>query len=65
MKRDTFIIMVYCLVVEQMSILLKSYSIRNGAFASAFCDEEVVTIEICACAAALKPSSYNCRSVSR
>jgi hypothetical protein len=47
MERDTFIIMVYCLVVEQMNILRKSYPIRHGGFAPALSDEEVITIEIC------------------
>ena len=47
MERDTFIIMVYCLVVEQMHILRKSYAVRRGGFAPALTDEEVITIEIC------------------
>lgn len=47
MERDTFIIMVYCVVVEQMNILRSSYSIRRGGFAPALSDEEVITIEIC------------------
>lgn len=47
MERDTFIIMVYCLVVREMNILRKSYQIRRGGFAPALSDEEVITIEIC------------------
>ena len=47
MERDTFIIMVYCLVVEQMNILRSTYRIRHGGFAPALSDEEVITIEIC------------------
>ncbi len=47
MERDTFIIMVFCLVSEQMNILRKSYSIRHGGFAPALSDEEVMTLEIC------------------
>ena len=47
MERDIFIITVYCLVVEQMSILRTSYPIRRGGFAPALSDEEVITMEIC------------------
>ncbi len=47
MERDIFIITVYCLVVERMTILQKSYPIRRGGFAPALTDEEVITIEIC------------------
>ena len=47
MERDNFIIMVFCLVSEQMQILRKSYKIRHGGFAPALSDEEVMTIEIC------------------
>lgn len=47
MERDTFIIMVFCLVSEQMNILRKSYPIRHGGFAPALSDDEVMTIEIC------------------
>ena len=47
MERDTFIIMVYCLVVEQMNILRSTYRIRHGGFAPALSDEEVITIKIC------------------
>lgn len=47
MERDTFIIMVFCLVSDQLSILRKSYPLRRGGFAPALSDEEVITIEIC------------------
>lgn len=47
MERDTFIIMVFCFVSEQMDILRKSNTIRHGGFAPALSDEEVITIEIC------------------
>ena len=47
MERDDFIIMVFCLVSEQMQILRKSHKIRRGGFAPALSDEEVITIEIC------------------
>lgn len=47
MERDTFIIMVFCLVSEQLDILRKSHSIRGGGFAPALSDEEVITMEIC------------------
>lgn len=47
MERDIFIIMVFCLVSEQLDILRKSYRIRRGGFAPALSDEEVITMEIC------------------
>ncbi len=47
MERDTFIIMVFCLVSDQLNILRKSYPIRRGGFAPALSDEEVITSEIC------------------
>jgi hypothetical protein len=47
MERDIFIIMVFCLVSEQLDILRKSHPFRRGGFAPALSDEEVVTIEIC------------------
>lgn len=47
MERDIFIITVYCLVVEQMNILRKTYAIRHGGFAPALSDDEVITMEIC------------------
>ena len=47
MERDTFIIMVFCLVSEQLDVLRKSYPMRRGGFAPALSDEEVITMEIC------------------
>lgn len=47
MERDTFIIMIFCLVAEQLEILRKSDRIRRGGFAPALSDEEVITMEIC------------------
>ncbi len=47
MERDIFIIMVFCLVSEQLDILRKSHPIRRGGFAPALSDEEVITMEIC------------------
>jgi len=47
MERDIFIIMVFCLVSEQLDILRKSHPFRRGGFAPALSDQEVVTIEIC------------------
>jgi hypothetical protein len=35
MERDTFIIMVFCLVSEQLDILRKSVPVRRGGFAPA------------------------------
>ena len=47
MERDTFIIMVFCLVSEQLDILRSSFPVRRGGFAPALSDEEVITMEIC------------------
>ncbi len=47
MERDTFIIMVFCLVSDQLQILRKSFPVRRGGFAPALSDEEVITMEIC------------------
>jgi len=47
MERDIFIIMVFCLVSEQLDILRTSSPFRHGGFAPALSDEEVITIEIC------------------
>lgn len=47
MERDIFIIMVFCLVSEQLDILRTSSPLRHGGFAPALSDEEVITIEIC------------------
>jgi len=47
MDRDTFIIAVYCLVVEYYAIVKETYPIRRGGFPPALTDEEVITMEIC------------------
>jgi len=47
MDRDTFIITVYCLLVELYDQLNKQHSIRRGGFAPALTDEELLTMEIC------------------
>jgi len=47
MERDIFIIMVFCLVSEQLDILRSSFPVRRGGFAPALSDEEVITMEIC------------------
>ncbi len=47
MDRDSFIITVYCLVVETFKTVKEKYPIRRGGFAPALTDEEVITIEIC------------------
>ena len=47
MDRDTFIITVYCLVVEHYHALAAVFQIRCGGFAPALSDEEVITMEIC------------------
>jgi hypothetical protein len=47
MDRDTFIITVYCLVVESFKTVKEQYPIRRGGFAPALTDEEVITMEIC------------------
>lgn len=47
MDRDSFIITVYCLVVEYYAQLAKQFRIRRGGFAPALTDEEVITMEIC------------------
>lgn len=47
MERDIFIIIVFCLVTEQMNTLRKSDKIKHGGFTRALSDEEVITIEIC------------------
>jgi hypothetical protein len=47
MDRDTFIITVYCVVVETYQIVKEHHLIRRGGFAPALTDEEVVTLEIC------------------
>ncbi len=47
MDRDTFIITVYCVVVENYQAVAQQYPIRRGGFAPALTDEEVITMEIC------------------
>lgn len=47
MDRDSFIIMVYCLVCEHYQVIKNSHKLRRGGFAPALTDEEVITIEIC------------------
>jgi hypothetical protein len=47
MDRDTFIITVYCLVVEIYKTVKAKYTIRRGGFPPALTDEEVITMEIC------------------
>jgi hypothetical protein len=47
MDRDTFIITVYCVVVENHQAVAQQYPIRRGGFAPALTDEEVITMEIC------------------
>ena len=47
MDRDTFIIMVYCLVAEHYRALAATYIVRRGGFPPALTDEEVITMEIC------------------
>ena len=47
MDRDTFIITVYCLVVEIYKMVKEQYKIRRGGFAPSLTDEEVITMEIC------------------
>jgi hypothetical protein len=47
MDRDSFIIAVYCLVVETYKTVKEQYPIRRGGVAPALTDEEVITMEIC------------------
>lgn len=47
MDRDTFIITVYCLLVELYDQLKKQHRIRRGGFLPRLSDAEVLTIEIC------------------
>ena len=47
MDQDTFIIMVYCLVVTEYRRLRERVNMRRGGFQPALTDEEVITIEIC------------------
>ena len=47
MDRDSFIIEVYCLVVENYKMVTEQHKIRRGGFAPTLTDEEVITLEIC------------------
>ncbi len=47
MDRDTFIITVYCLVVEHYAIIASHFKLRRGGFQPALTDQEVITMEIC------------------
>ena len=47
MDRDSFIILVYCLVAENYKIVKEKHKIRRGGFAPRLTDEEVITMEIC------------------
>jgi len=47
MARDTFIITVYCLVVEHYAHFTAQRSLRHGGFAAQVTDAEVITMEIC------------------
>src|SRR5215210_5425498 len=47
MDRDSFIITVYCVVVETYKTVKEHRPIRRGGFPPALTDEEVITMEIC------------------
>ena len=47
MDRDTFIITVYCVVVEHYQLVKDKYLLRRGGFPPALTDPEVITMEIC------------------
>lgn len=47
MDRDSFIIQVYCVVVENYKMVKEQYKIRRGGFPPRLSDEEVITMEIC------------------
>jgi hypothetical protein len=47
MDRDTFIITVFCLVSEMYAPIAAQRPVRQGGFAPALSDEEVITMEIC------------------
>lgn len=47
MDRDTFIITVYCLVVEHYAVVAARFKLRRGGFRPQLTDEEVITMEIC------------------
>ena len=46
MDRDTFIITVYCLVVDFYKMVKEKHKIRRGGFLPTLTDEEVITMEI-------------------
>ena len=47
MDRDSFIITVYCLVVDLYQHITNGERIRHGGFSPDLTDEEVITMEIC------------------
>jgi hypothetical protein len=47
MDRDTFIINIYCLVVEIYRSVTNNIKLRKAGFAPQLTDKEVITIEIC------------------
>ncbi len=47
MDRDTFIIFVYCLVVEHYWALTLTRALRHGGFEPGLTDQEVITMDIC------------------
>jgi hypothetical protein len=47
MDRDSFIITVYCLVVEHYGLVKEKFFVRRGGFAPALTDEEVITMASC------------------
>jgi hypothetical protein len=47
MDRDTFIIVVYCLVVEPYPALTAHRPLRHGGFVPTLSDAEVITMESC------------------
>lgn len=46
MDRDTFIISVYCLIVEAGKAVTEQYSLRRDGFPPALTDEEVITLVV-------------------
>ena len=47
LDRDSFIIAVYCLVVQHYAFVTSSIKLRGAGFKPALTDEEVITMEIC------------------
>jgi hypothetical protein len=47
MDRDTFIITVFCLVSNFYAQVTARRAVRDGGFAPALSDEQVITMEIC------------------